>query len=366
MNIIIASVPIFVFLILIEIGVNIFKKASYYRVNDAINNVSAGIIQQVLGFAPAFLEVILYLFILENFSIARGFFGQTDWWMWILLFIIVDFQYYWFHRLSHRVNILWTGHVVHHQSEEYNLTVALRQSILQRLYSIPFNLPFAFLGVDMYLLIAVVALNTVAQFWIHTRFIKRLPAPVEAILNTPSHHRVHHGRNPQYIDKNYAGAFIIWDRMFGTFEPEDEEVVYGITVPTTSWNPINAQLSTLQDLMQKIKQTPRWKDKFLYLLMPPGWTPETEEQPVVLEQRAKYDPPLTLQQTILAVAMFLITLILGLVFLTKYQDLAFWSAAGLLLSVLAALTGIGIMMDRGKAQVPGKEVEEAGFDRRVQ
>ncbi|MFW7379626.1 MAG: sterol desaturase family protein [Oligoflexus sp.] len=346
MNLIIAAVPIFIFLILTEILFNHIKKMSFYRVNDAISNVSAGVIQQVLGFIPIFFEVLAYLLVFKHFALAPEFFGQQVWWMWVLLFFMVDFQYYWFHRFSHRINILWTGHVVHHQSEEYNLTVALRQSILQRLYSIPFALPFAVLGVDLTMLIIVSVLNTLSQFWVHTRLIDRLPKVFEAFLNTPSHHRVHHGRNPQYIDKNYAGAFIIWDRLFGTFEPEKEEVIYGVTVPTKTWNPLSAQIITLTDLWQKIKASPRWQDKARYLVKAPGWHPETGEVPVQMEVREKYDPVLSGKSQLIAVGGFVLTLGLSVIFLIFHKTLPLGLAAALLLAVLGLLTAIGLMMDR--------------------
>ena len=145
----------------------------------------------------------------------------------VLGFLLVDMAYYWFHRTSHQVAIVWGSHEAHHQSEEYNLTVALRQGFVQFLFSWPFNLPIALLGIHPAIYAVCAQFNTIYQFWIHTRSIKKLPAWFEAIFNTPSHHRVHHAIDPKYIDRNHAGTLIIWDKMFGTFQAEEEEPHYG-------------------------------------------------------------------------------------------------------------------------------------------
>jgi len=189
----------------------------------------------------------------------------VTWLHWILMFIFVELSYYWAHRMCHEWNVMWAGHNVHHSSDEYNLFTALRQSPIQSLLTPCFYLPFAFF-MPLRLFVAHRGINTVYQFWIHTRFIGKMWWPIEYVFNTPSHHRVHHGRNPQYIDKNYGGTLIVFDRLFGTFEPEGEEVVYGITHMPKSWNPIVLQLHHLAECVNVIRHTPNWIRKLRVLL----------------------------------------------------------------------------------------------------
>lgn len=264
------SVPIFFILIGAELAYTFYKKLNYYRLNDSISNLSQGIGQQVLG---VFMKAALFFGYKYIFEHWRFFEIPNTVWTWIILFIGVDFFYYWFHRMSHEVNALWAAHIVHHQSEEYNLTVALRQSWFQSWFSWVFYLPLAFLGFDPVMFLTLSAFNTLYQFWIHTRTIKSMGF-LEYIINTPSHHRVHHGSNPKYIDKNHAGTLIIWDKLFGTFQKEEEEVYYGITTPLGSWNPVWANLHYWHELLNTAKRTPHIGDKIRMFIKPPGWYPE--------------------------------------------------------------------------------------------
>lgn len=263
------SVPVFFILIGIELAYTFYKKLNYYRLNDSIANLSQGIGQQITG---VFMKTVLFFGYMYIFEHWRLFDLPQSIWTWIILFIGVDFFYYWFHRMSHQINALWAAHIVHHQSEEYNLTVALRQSWFQGWFSWVFYLPLAFIGFDPVSFLTLSAFNTLYQFWIHTRAIKSM-GPLEWILNTPSHHRVHHGSNPKYIDKNHAGTLIIWDKIFGTFQKEEDEVYYGITTPLASWNPIWANVHYWAELWSTAKQSPKWSDKINVFLKPPGWFP---------------------------------------------------------------------------------------------
>jgi alkylglycerol monooxygenase len=192
------------------------------------------------------------------------------------------------------VNAFWAAHVVHHQSEEYNLAVALRQGAFQGAFSWVFYLPLALLGFPPLMFLTVSSIDTLYQFWIHTRAVGKL-GPLEWILNTPSNHRVHHGRNPKYIDRNHAGIFIIWDRMFGTYRAEEEEPVYGITTPLKSWNPVWANLNNWADLFSKARRTRHFADKVRLFLKPPGWHPEDlggyVDAPEVDPGYRKFDTP---------------------------------------------------------------------------
>jgi alkylglycerol monooxygenase len=263
------SVPIFFILIGIELSYAFYKKLKYFRFNDSISNLSQGIGSQITGL---FMKTALFFGYKWIFEHWKMFDLPDSLWVWIVLFLGVDFCYYWFHRMSHEVNALWAAHIVHHQSEEYNLTVALRQSWFQSWFAWVFYLPLAWIGFDPIMFVTLSAFNTLYQFWIHTRAIKSMGF-LEHILNTPSHHRVHHGSNPKYIDKNHAGTFIIWDKMFGTFQKEEEEVYYGITTPLASWNPVWANVHYWAELWNTAKRSDRVIDKVNVFLKPPGWFP---------------------------------------------------------------------------------------------
>jgi alkylglycerol monooxygenase len=263
------SIPIFFMLIGIELLISYFSKKELYRFNDSITNISLGIGQQVTGL---FMKTALFFGYLYLYTHYRQFTVSSNLLNWVILFFAVDFFYYWFHRLSHEVNAMWAAHIVHHQSEEYNLSVALRQSWFQSAFSWVFYLPLAVLGFDPVMFLTLSAFNTLYQFWIHTRAINKLGF-LELFLNTPSHHRVHHGSNPKYIDKNHAGTLIIWDKMFGTFQAEEEEPVYGITKPLASWNPLWANFHYWAELWKLSKESKSIKDKLLVFLKTPGWKP---------------------------------------------------------------------------------------------
>ncbi len=268
-NPIVLSIPIFFILIGIELIIERFTNKKLYNLPDAIANLSCGITSQLSGLFLTIIGVGVYQVIFEN---AALFTLERNWLYWVVLFLLVDLAYYWAHRMSHEVNLFWGGHVVHHQSEEYNFSVALRQSSIQIIWTFAFNLPMALVGFRTMDFVLVSALNTLYQFWIHTETIKKM-GWFEYIFNTPSHHRVHHGRNPKYIDKNHAGVLIIWDKMFGTFQVEEERPVYGITKPINSWNAIWANANHYVEMSSEIKQIPSWKDRFLYLVKKPGWLP---------------------------------------------------------------------------------------------
>lgn len=271
LNPIVLSIPIFFILIGIELIVERFTNQKLYRFPDAIANFSCGITSQLSGLFLSILGIGVYQYLFENFAL---FTLEKTWIYWVVLPLLVDLAYYWAHRMSHEVNLFWGGHVVHHQSEDYNLSVALRQSSLQVVWTFAFSLPIAFLGFDTLDFALISAFNTLYQFWIHTETINKLPRWIEFIFNTPSHHRVHHGRDPKYIDKNHAGSLIIWDRMFGTFQAEEEKPTYGITKPINSWNPVWANVSHYADMGGDLKRITKWSDRFKYLFKKPGWLPK--------------------------------------------------------------------------------------------
>jgi alkylglycerol monooxygenase len=269
-NPLVLSKPVFFILIGIELLVARFTGQKLYRLPDAIANMSCGITQQLSGLFLRIFAIGIYQVLVEHFAL---FTPERSWFYWLWLFLLVDFSYYWAHRMSHEINLFWGGHVVHHQSEDYNLSVALRQSSFQIIWTSGFSLPIAFLGFRTEDFALVTALNTLYQFWIHTETIGKL-GWLEYIFNTPSHHRVHHGRDPKYIDKNHAGSLIIWDRMFGTFQAEEEKPTYGITKPIRSWNAAFANVSHYVDMTKDLRRIPSWTDRIKYLFKKPGWLPD--------------------------------------------------------------------------------------------
>ncbi|MBC8046472.1 MAG: sterol desaturase family protein [Fimbriimonadaceae bacterium] len=321
-NYIVLAIPVFFLLIGIEILIDKLQHTGYYRMNDAISNLNAGITEQITGAFLKLFVVGIYIFCYEQLRFATI---PSNIFTWIILFIGVDFFYYWFHRFAHEINFLWGGHVVHHQSEEYNLSVALRQGAFQKFGSFIFYLPLAFIGFDPVMFIVVSQVQTLYQFWIHTKTINKLPAPIEFVFNTPSHHRVHHGRNPKYIDRNHGGTLIIWDRMFGTFQKEEEEVVYGITKPLNTWNPLRAQIDFWKILFADVSKTRSFSDKIKLLTNPPGWYPAELGGPVVAPEITiptadKYDISIPVKLNYYIFAQFLFILGITSYFLFSFDN----------------------------------------------
>jgi alkylglycerol monooxygenase len=265
-NYIALAVPFFFVLIGVELLVARRRGQTVYRFADAITDLGCGVTQQItLLFLNGFLFVG-YFWVYRHARLVD--LGRHPIAAWTVALIGVDFFYYWWHRASHRVNLFWSAHAVHHQSEDYNLAVALRQAVLTPITSLPFALPLAMVGIPPIVYIAAEALSTLYQFWIHTALVGRL-GPLETVLNTPSHHRVHHARNPEYIDRNYGAILIVWDRLFGTYAPEREPPIYGITKPFRSFDAIWAQLQPVVDLVATARRAPGLRDRLRVWLAPP-------------------------------------------------------------------------------------------------
>jgi alkylglycerol monooxygenase len=289
------SIPLYLLLILLEAGYGSWKNIKIYRFNDTISNLNTGILSLIYGLGPKAGLFFLYII---SFEKLRIFDLPNSWWAFVICLVAVDFCAYWFHRFSHEINLLWGSHMVHHRSEEFNFSVALRQSANGLIPSIIFFLPAAFAGVspEMYTLMGTI--NLVYQFILHTQTVGKLPAPIEYIFNTPSHHRVHHAVNPKYIDKNYSGIFIVFDRMFGTFQAEEEAVKYGITKPLQSWNPLWSNVEHFIAIWDAMKLTPHWGEKMRILFDKPGWMPRRLGGPQQVNEtpiRDKFDTKISRQ-----------------------------------------------------------------------
>jgi alkylglycerol monooxygenase len=279
------SIPFFFLAIGLESWVGMRRGRRVMRAPDAICDLSLGLLQVLVTVVWAGALIAAYRSLFEHHRLHT--FSSDSALAWLLLLLGVDFFYYWFHRASHRVNLAWAAHAPHHSSEDYNLAVALRQGPFQPFVSSVFYLPLAIAGFPVEMFAAMGAINTVYQFWIHTELVSKL-GPLEWFLNTPSHHRVHHGINPKYLDKNHAGMFIVWDRMFGTFVNEQERPTYGTVQQLTTWNPLKAALQPFFDLIGKSLEAPGlWK--LAVWAMPPEWTPSGPVAVPDLTQRVRFD-----------------------------------------------------------------------------
>ena len=248
MNLIAYAVPFFLLALLLELAIDRIRGTGLYRSNDAINSLSAGTISTTTGYFTRLLPAIILAYVLQNFALVEVDLAWFDFSprgiaLWALALIGFDFCYYWSHRMGHEISIIWASHAVHHQSEDYNLSTALRQTSTGFLYTWVFYLPLFLLGMPFEVFVTVNALDLIYQFWVHTQLINKL-GWADRILVTPSNHRVHHAQNEIYIDRNYGGILILWDRLFGTFQEEldDEPMVFGVRKPLANWNPFWANL----------------------------------------------------------------------------------------------------------------------------
>lgn len=321
------AIPGFFLLIGIEVWIGFRKNKALYRLNDSIADLSTGILSQLWGLFQKGIGLFAYFYIYEHFRVFE--FAMTSPWAWVLCIVGQDFCYYWSHRLAHEVNILWAGHVIHHHSEEYNLVVALRQTGLGGLVSWIFYVPLALLGFHPWMYLASGQINLIYQFWVHTKAVGKIGKVGEFLLSTPSHHRVHHAINPKYIDKNHGGIFIIWDRLFGTFQVEEEECVYGTVKPLRSFNPVYANVHYYWELIKQSIGAKHWLDKFLVFFMRPGWIPGDGNKPsgylpipeVNAKEFVKYDPNPNSEVRSYTTAWFVGVLLLSfgfLLFVTKF------------------------------------------------
>ena len=288
------AVPTFFLLIFIEIIYGHFSGKNNYRFNDTFTSISLGLISRFIPLLGIGLQGAAFAYVAAYFNLAL--FSAADLWVWILAFFLYDLSYYWMHRLHHEVKILWATHVVHHHGEEFNLSTALRQTSTGFLWKWIFYLPMLLVGIPPEVFVTVAGINLVYQFWVHTEHIGKL-GWLEYIFITPSNHRVHHAQNKEYIDANYGGVFILWDRIFGSFKPELDEVkpIYGTTKPLRSWNPLKANFEVFAEIVKDFSRTKKWSDKFKLVFSPPKWRPSDVEinHPILrndLKNFEVYDP----------------------------------------------------------------------------
>ena len=328
-NPIVYAIPVFLALIAAE-AVVARVRGRPLRLNDGITSLNLGALSQVTGVFGKLAMIGIYVWSYGHFRLAT--LPGDALWVWASGLLLYDFLYYWHHRLGHEVGVLWAAHVVHHQSEEYNLTTALRQTSSDFLFGWIFFLPMAVLGFPPTVYVVVGLIDLLYQFWIHTEQVGRLGV-LDRLFATPSNHRVHHAVNDRYLDKNYGGLLILWDRLFGSFIEEDEgdRPVYGTRAPLRSFDPLWANLDTYAALARDCWQAASWRDRLKVWLKHPGWRPAdvAARYPKTAFELAglrKYDPPATLALRIYCGLQYL-ALILPLVhFLIVVDALPWWSA----------------------------------------
>ncbi len=269
--IIIYAIPFFVITVIIE-GLIIAKHTpKTYKVKDALTSITMGLGNVFIGLVSKIIVIVVFTYIWEHYRITTI---PFVWWSWVLILFLEDFAYYWSHRIGHRSRFFWASHVIHHSSQEYNLSTALRQTWTGSFFSFIFWIWIAFLGFHPVMILAQMSISLLYQYWIHTELINKMPRWFEWFFNTPSHHRVHHGNNPLYLDRNHAGILIIWDRLFGTFQPElkEEKVIYGLTTNIDTYNPLRIAFAEWIALFKvSFKAKTSFINKLKYFVKPPGW-----------------------------------------------------------------------------------------------
>lgn len=272
MDVILYAIPIFIITLLIEVLYyrHLGKHQDHYDPKDTASSLTMGIGNVLTGLVSKFLVfgALVFVYKFRIFELDRTWVGY-----WILIFFADDFSYYWFHRSSHKIRYFWASHVVHHSSQFYNLGTALRQTWTGNLSgSFVFYLWMPWVGFHPVDVILMQAISLLYQYWIHTELIVKFPPMVEWFFNTPSHHRVHHGSDVKYLDKNHGGILIIWDRIFGTFQLEEERPNYGLVHNLTSYNPFVIAFHEWRDLFRDVRKATSLKAAFLYVFGPPGWS----------------------------------------------------------------------------------------------
>lgn len=345
MDFVIYAIPFFLLAIAAELLWDTYKGTGYYRANDSINSLSLGVISTTSTLVVIDIAGSVYGWLQSNLSLAQWS-ENTALWQYVFAFVLYDLCYYAFHRYSHERKLFWAAHVAHHQSEEYNLTTALRQTSMSFLLSWLFYIPCFLLGMPSDVFVTVASLNLIYQFWVHTRFIPEL-GPLEYIFVTPSNHRVHHARNPVYIDKNYGGVFIIWDRLFSTYTPERQDVPvdYGIASGLDSWNPLWANLHIYWRMFQDSITTQHWRDKLAI------WVGRTSFSPADINRQGvppghRYNPEIPPRLRNYVIVQFLTVVAFGVLLKYNYQELGELRSYGLFIYILLSLISLGWLLEK--------------------
>ncbi len=355
-NALLYAIPFFILLLVIEIGYGYFIKNQMHKVLDTVSSISSGltnVIKDSLGLA---FIVISYPYLVEQLAVTEI---KATWLVWLVAFVVMDFAGYWNHRLSHKINIFWNQHVIHHSSEEFNLACALRQPISNLIgYFSILLLPAALLGVPYEVIAILAPVHLFAQFWYHTQHIGKM-GWVEKVLVTPSQHRVHHAINPEYIDKNLGQILCIWDRMFGTFQEELDDVPpqFGVLKQAATWNPVHINFQHFWNMLKDAWRTGNYWDKIRIWFMPTGWRPSDvkEKYPITIIEDVyhfkRYKTVASIRLKAYVIFQMLFSVLLLLFMFYSYSVIGF---DGLLLFgafVFVGIYGYSSLMDRSRVAV---------------
>lgn len=311
------AVPAFFILIFIELIYGLASGKSNYRLNDTFTSISLGLISRYIPLLGLGIQGAAFAYVAQYYNLKL--FSPSSVWVWVFAFFLYDFCYYWMHRLHHEVKVLWATHVVHHHGEEFNLSTALRQTSTGFLWKWIFYLPIFIVGIPPEVFVTVAGINLVYQFWVHTEHIPKL-GWYEYVFVSPSNHRIHHAQNKHYVDANYGGVFILWDRLFGTYKEELEELkpIYGTAKPLKSWNPFKANLDIFREMLVDSTRTKYFKDKIKVWFSRPNWRPEDvkNKYPIIkndLENFKPYNPEVSSEVKIYGWIQLLFLLVISAV-----------------------------------------------------
>ncbi len=346
-QIIVLATPVFFLLIGVEFVVGWKRGCNTYRLSDALNSIGLGIMSQLVGVLTKLMAIGVYTVAYTHAALWE--LPADALWVWVAGLLLYDLCYYWHHRLGHTVALFWAAHVVHHQSEDYNLSTALRQTSSGWIGGWLFYLPMAVLGFPPLVFGTVALIDLLYQFWVHTQQIGKL-GWFDRWFCAPSNHRVHHAVNDKYLDRNYGGILIVWDRLFGSFQPEDdaEPCVYGTRGPLRSWNPLWANLHNYRDMALDSWRAESWGDKLRVWFKHPGWRPPDvaarwPKPAFDIAQVARFDPPLSKGAAIAAIALFLLLLNATTLFLWNAHTLTAAQQAAAAAGIVAGLWGVGVI-----------------------
>ena len=355
-QVIVLAMPVFLLAIALEFAIGRARGRNTYRLNDTLGSLGLGMMSQVFDAFGTLFKVAMYTWVFQHVALFE--LSASSPWVWIGALLGYDLCYYGLHRAGHRVGVLWAAHVVHHQSEDYNLGTALRQTSSGFLLGWIFYLPLALAGVPPLVFGVVALIDLLYQFWVHTQQVGKL-GWFDRWFCSPSNHRAHHGVNERYLDKNYGGILIVWDRLFGTFVEEDERdpVVYGTRAPLRSFDPLWANLQVYRDLWLDSWRTRSWADKLRVWFEPPGWRPadvatKWPKPAFDINRMRRYDPRISEQAAWIAATLFAVLLLVTTIFLWNAHRLAPWLLVAMAAGIVALLWAVGAITE------PAADVDE--------
>ncbi|MFN0183239.1 MAG: sterol desaturase family protein [Aquabacterium sp.] len=352
-QVIVLATPVFLLLIAVELAVGLARGRQTYRLNDALASIGLGVMSQVTGVFGRLLRIGIYVALFEHVALWK--LPASSPVVWLFALVFYDFCYYWQHRGGHRVAALWAAHAVHHQSEDYNLSTALRQTSTGFLLGWVFYVPMAVAGVPPQVFAVVALVDLLYQYWVHTRQVGRL-GWFDRWFCSPSNHRVHHAVNERYLDRNYGGILIVWDRLFGSFAEEDdaEPVVYGTRSPLRSFNPVRANLQVYGELARDSWRARSWADKARVWIKPPGWRPADvaarwPKPAFDLQAMQRWDPAVPAWRQGAALALFVLVLALTSGFLWTAHLWPLAQQVGAATAIITMLWGVGLLCEPHRA-----------------